>query len=84
MSDAPTVIITGAGSGIGAATAKRFARDGYNTVLNGRTREKLESIASEIEGDRVKIVAGDVSKVEDVDALVAETLDAFGRLDVLV
>ena len=44
MSDTKTAIITGAGSGIGAATAKRLSGDGWNVVLNGRTKEKLEKV----------------------------------------
>jgi meso-butanediol dehydrogenase/(S,S)-butanediol dehydrogenase/diacetyl reductase len=44
-------IVTGAGSGIGAATAKRFAKEGYKVVLNGRTESKLQTVANEIGAD---------------------------------
>ncbi len=84
MTDRKTVIITGAGSGMGAATARRFARDGYNVVLNGRTQEKLDDVASDIGGDHVKVIPGDVSDPEDVDALINGTVSTFGGLDVLV
>ena len=84
MTDRKTVIVTGAGSGIGKATAKRFARDGYNVVLNGRTQEKLDEVASDIGSDHVKVIAGDVSNPQDVDALVTGTVTTFGAIDVLV
>ena len=79
-----TVIITGAGSGIGAATARRFARDGWNVVLNGRTRDKLESVAQDLDHGQTKIVAGDVSEKDDTARLISETVKAFGGLTCLV
>ena len=79
-----TVIVTGSGSGIGAATAKIFAQNGYNVVLNGRTREKLEKVASEIDSDDVLICDGDVSKNEDVNKMIEDTVNEFGGIDVLV
>ena len=48
MTEQKVAIITGAGSGIGAATAKRFAKEGYKVVLNGRTKDKLDRTAAEI------------------------------------
>jgi len=78
-------IVTGAGSGIGAATAKRLARDGYRVVLVGRTREKLDNVVSEYgQADPFLVQVCDVSSAKDVEALMAATLDSFGRLDVLV
>lgn len=84
MAETKTVIVTGAGSGIGEATAKRFSADGWNVVLNGRTREKLETVAAGLPDDRTLIVAGDVSNMNDVSHLVAETVNRFGGLDCLV
>lgn len=84
MSDARTIIITGAGSGIGAATARRFSKDGWNVVLNGRTREKLEDVASGLPDERTLIVDGDVSNAEDCARLVTETIARFGKLDGLI
>tara|TARA_B100002019_G_C21193085_1_gene559906 strand:+ start:176 stop:937 length:762 start_codon:yes stop_codon:yes gene_type:complete len=84
MSDQKVVIITGAGSGMGAATAKRFAKDGYKVVLNGRTKSKLQSVADEIGSDHVLIIAGDISNPEDAANIVEQTIDTYGRLDVLV
>ncbi|MFP4537384.1 MAG: SDR family NAD(P)-dependent oxidoreductase [Dichotomicrobium sp.] len=80
-----SVIVTGAGSGIGEATAKRFAREGWRVTLNGRTRDKLERVAAEIDApDRTLIAAGDVSDHDDVDRVFAAHLDKFGRLDALI
>lgn len=80
-----TVIVTGAGSGIGAATAKRFHADGANVVLSGRTAEKLEKVASGLaDRSRVLVQSGDVSEEGDVQALVQATADRFGGVDVLV
>ncbi|MBK4738864.1 SDR family NAD(P)-dependent oxidoreductase [Noviherbaspirillum pedocola] len=78
------VIVTGAGSGIGAATAKRFAADGASVVLAGRTRDKLERTALDIPKGRSLVRPTDVSKLEEVQGLVADTLARFGRLDVLI
>ena len=78
------VIVTGAGSGIGAATARRFAQDGASVVLNGRTREKLERVTAGLESDRVLVQTGDVSDQGDAEALIAAAVERFGRLDILV
>ncbi|QFT92838.1 3-oxoacyl-[acyl-carrier-protein] reductase FabG [Roseovarius sp. THAF9] len=79
-----TAIITGAGSGIGAATAKRFAEDGWNVVLNGRTRDKLDAVAGELPEMGVRVVDGDVSKPDDAERLVTEAVESFGGLTCLV
>ncbi|WDQ17213.1 SDR family NAD(P)-dependent oxidoreductase [Rhodopirellula sp. P2] len=85
MSQKKTVIVTGAGSGIGAATAKRFARDGYQVVLNGRTAGKLQAVADAIgTPDQLLVHTGDVSSAEDVRSLVEQSLKRFGGIDVLV
>ena len=78
-------IVTGAGSGIGAATAERLVRDGWAVTLNGRTAEKLEKTAARIgHPDRTLAVTGDVSDRADVERLIARHVDRFGRLDGLV
>lgn len=80
-----TVIVTGAGSGIGEATAKRFARDGWAVTLNGRTKSKLDKVAAAIGApDRVLVQPGDVSNPGDVKALVEAHVARFGGLDCLV
>lgn len=78
------VIVTGAGSGIGAATAKRFGDEGASVVLAGRTRDKLEGTAAGMDPQRTLIQVTDVSKLDQVEALVRATVERFGRLDVMV
>jgi len=77
-------IVTGSGSGIGEATAKRYAQDGFKIVLNGRTKQKLERVAGEIGNENVLIVEGDVSDEVIVDKIIKQTIEQWGRIDVLV
>jgi meso-butanediol dehydrogenase / (S,S)-butanediol dehydrogenase / diacetyl reductase len=76
-------IITGAGSGIGTATAKRLAAEGAKLVLNDINDEYLSEVAGSIEGD-VRTVAGDVAQEETAARLAATAREEFGRIDVLV
>lgn len=80
------VIITGASSGIGAATAVEFAKGGAKVVLAARRIKKLREVAQQLQHYETEtlIVETDVSKDEDLEALVQQTLDKFGRIDVLV
>ena len=77
----PTLLITGASTGIGAATAKAAASEGWNVVLSARSEDKLRALAEEIGSDRVHVVAGDVSEWADQERLVAEALERFGGVD---
>ena len=77
-------IITGAGTGIGAATARRFAQDGAAVVLAGRRAGKLEDVAESLPAERVLIHPTDVASQAGCTALVAASITRFGRLDVLV
>jgi NAD(P)-dependent dehydrogenase (short-subunit alcohol dehydrogenase family) len=80
-----TAIITGAGSGIGQATALSFVKAGWNTVLTGRRAETLAETAA-MAGDaqgRALCIPADVQNPADVDLLFAETVKTFGRVDVL-
>jgi NAD(P)-dependent dehydrogenase (short-subunit alcohol dehydrogenase family) len=77
-------VITGGGSGIGAATAALFAREGAKVMLVGRTREKLQKTVQAINQENVGYCVADVSKVEDTQRYLRETVDRFGGLDVLV
>jgi NAD(P)-dependent dehydrogenase (short-subunit alcohol dehydrogenase family) len=79
-------LITGASSGLGEGTARLFAKEGATVVITARREDKLKALASEIEatGGRALVVTGDVRKVEDVKNVVAQAIDAFGRIDILV
>jgi NADP-dependent 3-hydroxy acid dehydrogenase YdfG len=79
----PVFLITGASSGIGAATARHAAQAGYRLVLAARSEEKLTSLAGELGGsERAIAVRCDVTEWTDQQALVRRALDAFGRIDV--
>jgi glucose 1-dehydrogenase len=84
------IIVTGASSGIGRASAIRFAEEGANVAINyWKNRDAAAEVRSEalkgaLPGAKVIIIAGDVSREEDVQRMFAETLGAFGSVDVLV
>ncbi|MHB7916560.1 SDR family oxidoreductase [Staphylococcus borealis] len=77
-------IITGASSGIGAATAKALATQGVKVVLAGRSEDKLNQVAQTLNEESVHIVPTDVTIQTDVDALVAQAIDTFGQVDIFV
>ena len=78
------VIVTGAGSGIGEATARFFSHEGAAVVLVGHHRKNIAAVASELARDRTLAKVGDVAKLADMEAAVAATVREFGRVDVLV
>jgi len=82
MQELKTAIVTGAGSGIGAATAIMLAKTGYRVALVARTRSKLEQVAAKCPGSIV--IAGDLSDLETPARVVAEAHEAFGRIDAVV
>ncbi len=77
-------LVSGAGSGIGRAVARRLLREGGNVVFFGRTPGKLEEAMGDAPTDRARCVAGSHEKPEDSLRAVATANDAFGRLDFLV
>jgi NADP-dependent 3-hydroxy acid dehydrogenase YdfG len=82
VADDPVLIITGASSGIGAATARAAADQGYRLVLGARREEPLERLASELGGaERVATARCDVTEWEDNEGLAAAAIDAFGGFD---
>ncbi|WP_321911958.1 glucose 1-dehydrogenase [Paraburkholderia sp. J11-2] len=86
MSTQPVVLITGALSGIGRATALAYARDKASVVVAGRRDEPGRALAEELRelGAQAEYVHADVSKEDDVRALVERTIERFGRIDIAV
>ncbi len=78
-------IVAGASGGIGAATVRALLAAGYRVVLAAQADERLDAIAAEVADlpDRALVVPVDITRRDDVDALVARTLERFGRIDVL-
>ncbi len=82
------VIVTGASSGIGEATARAFGREGAKVVLAARRVDKLQTLAQEINsmntGAETLVIQADLSKLEDIQAMVSQTIEKFKRIDILV
>jgi NADP-dependent 3-hydroxy acid dehydrogenase YdfG len=76
-------IVVGSSSGMGKATAITFAKAGAKVVLAARSADKLEALAAEI-GENALACLTDVQDATAVDAMIARTLDHFGRIDILV
>ena len=82
MSEDPILVITGASTGIGAATARRAVEFGYRVTLAARSEGKLEALRDELGGaEKALAVRCDVTSWDDQQALVARTLEEFGRMD---
>lgn len=80
-----TVIITGSSRGIGRQTAIAFAKEGYNVVINYiNSKNKAEELLEELKGYSVIAIKSDVSKNIEVKSMIAETINKFGKIDVLV
>jgi meso-butanediol dehydrogenase/(S,S)-butanediol dehydrogenase/diacetyl reductase len=79
-----TALITGGGTGIGAAIAKRFVADGAKICITGRREAVLDKVAQSLPKGMVSMCTGDVSKLEDVERMVESTLKFGGKIDVLV
>jgi short-subunit dehydrogenase len=80
------VIVTGSSMGIGKALATELAKKGATIVLNGRNIDRLEKVHQEMKSNGFKTIAidGDVSKIEDCKRLIDETINAFGKIDVVI
>lgn len=85
-SNGSIMIITGASSGIGAATARELARRGATVVLAARRLDELQALAHSIQqaGGHALAVATDVSNADEINRLVQTTIDTYGRIDVLI
>lgn len=81
-----TVIVTGAGYGIGKAVALAFGKEGANCVLAARSQDKLEAVAGDLRnlGTKPLVCVVDQAQVDAVEACVQAALDAYGGIDVLV
>jgi len=81
-----TVIVTGAGTGVGAATARRLATGGWNVALVGRRANLLEEVAADIakNGGKTVVIAADLAEAAAAETIVDRTVAAFGGLDALV
>ena len=79
-------IITGGNSGVGAATAQKFAAEGAKVVITARREAQLEEVAAKIceAGGEVLPIVSDISKAEDAKRVVEATLEKFGKIDVLI
>ncbi|MCI5935680.1 MAG: SDR family oxidoreductase, partial [Lachnospiraceae bacterium] len=79
-------IITGGNSGVGAATALLFAKEGAKVVITARRQPQLDEVAAKIReaGGEVLPVVSDISRKGDADAVVAKAVEAYGKVDILV
>jgi len=85
MNNHKVIIITGASSGIGAATARLFGSKGYRVVLSARRQNLLDQLADEIKskGGEALPIQTDVTKIDDIKNMVAKTLDTWEKIDIL-
>lgn len=85
METAPVIIITGASSGIGEATARLFAREGWRVVLAARRFERLQALSEQIRtmGGEALPIAVDIARLEDIQNMVDMALSHYGQIDVL-
>ena len=81
----PVILITGASSGIGAATARLFAQNGYRVALAARRVNRLEALAQEIQssGGQAIVIVTDISQLEQVQQMARSVIEQFGRVDLL-
>ena len=84
--DGKVAVITGAGTGLGAATATLFASEGAAVILVGRREEKLKEVAAEIDavGGRALVVPGDVAQPDTAIRAAQESIRTFGGVDILI
>ena len=80
------IVITGASSGIGKASAKKLAKEGAKVVLTARSEDKLNELKEEIEkkGGQVLVVVADVTKKEDFENIVEQAIKKFNKIHVLI
>jgi len=81
MTDPRTLLITGASTGIGAATAKAAVAAGWQVVLSARSEDKLRALADQLGAEQTLVVRCDVTDWDDQQRLVAQALERFGGID---
>ncbi len=79
-----TALITGGGSGIGAAIARRFVEEGARVCVAGRRQAALDDVVRALPPDSAVSICGDVSCEDDIDVMIAKAVDFGGKLDILV
>ncbi|MFH7339575.1 SDR family oxidoreductase [Streptomyces sp. KHY 26] len=85
MNDSPVALITGGGSGIGAAVARQLLEAGHRVTVTGRTERRLRDLADSLGNpEALRTVVGDAAVYDDVRNAVDRTLEAYGRLDTVV
>lgn len=79
-------VITGGGKGIGKAIALNFANEGADVSLAARSTAKMEEVAKEVTslGRRALVTTTDITKISDIDQMVNQTIEQFGKIDILV
>jgi hypothetical protein len=75
------LLITGASSGIGEATAKEAVKQGYKVVATARSEDKLQALANDLGAEHVLPIAADVTDYQQLERVVQQTVDQFGQLD---
>ena len=82
--DGKVVLITGGGTGIGTAIAERFVAEGAKVCISGRRKSLLDKVAQSLPPGTVSVCPGDVTKFEDCERMVRETISFGGKIDVLI
>ncbi|MEW2624409.1 SDR family NAD(P)-dependent oxidoreductase [Streptomyces sp. NPDC048106] len=85
MNDSPVALVTGGGTGIGAAVARQLLEAGHRVTVTGRTQRRLRDFADSVGNpDTLRTVVGDAASYDDIRDAVEDTLTAYGRLDTVV
>src|SRR3954449_5253317 len=80
-----TVVVFGAGTGLGAAVARRFGREGYRVALVARTRSRVDALVASLAGEGIEAAAftADLAETSEMPAVIRRIRERFGRIDVV-